>query len=800
MSTNQKVRGEHLRESRRTHKEVHFCHSRAGGDPEAGFPIKTFGNDGLRKTVSYLFLAVCLLNVGWSWPFHKKEAPKQETEKQEQSLPAVSAALVDPKTEMKAPSRPVAADVTVLASRLPSFRKKLSDVPFNVTFKDTASLDTIKPNTLQDAVRDAEGVVLYDSTGNGFDKTFALRGFTDPSTIIFLVDGVRVNEVDGNTINFPLIRMRDTESVQIDRGSASSVYGSNAFGGVVHVTTGQPSEKPVSLFGGLEWTSFHGLRFNQGISGTLKDKVTPLGGKLGYYFNGERDSEHGFRANGEFRLTSFDIKTAYELPNEQGKISFGLKHIEDAVSMPGEMTFQQYQDDPRRCNKPLDGRKFKNTIVQLEAEKKFWDDRILASILASERWNDISFVNTTGTFVTYGYNPYTSLLNTKNQERDLTWQTRYQDTWDWLGNESMIGMEYRAGRNWSIQRDAPNGTVPASPVTRTDRTAQADNVALFWGETLKLFDRVIPYVSMRHDYNWFHSDTALNRAAGQTNRWHKSTVSTGVTVKPVKSVDLFTNYSQGFRVPTITELAPYGGTALTPLNPELSNSYEVGSRVRAGKFAEAKASYFLIDVQDEIRYDSTAISAATPYGRNINVGKTRRYGIETRLDLTPVEEVKFYGGYTLTEAWVRQTDGAQSLKDGRTLGQVPENRFVVGMMVSPLLRLGENYKGFKVGLYGTITGRQHPTSYETATQATLNATGGAGHWIKPYSVWDLVLSYDWRGKQIYLKVNNVFDEKYYSRAINATSFGTAIYPAGTYTWVDPGASREFVIGAKWEFL
>jgi outer membrane receptor protein involved in Fe transport len=746
-----------------------------------------------------------LLNIAWSWPFHKKSTEQgvtstaKEKDSTEEKVKNAVRRTPSAESEVKSPPREPVADVTVVASRIPSFRKKLTDVPFNVTYKDKAALDTIKPDTFQDAVRDAEGVVLYDSTGNGFDSTFALRGFTDPSTVIFLVDGVRVNEVDGNTMNFPLIRMRDTESVQIDRGSASSVYGSNAFGGVVHITTGQPSEKPVSLFGGLEWTSFHGLRFNQGISGTLKDKVTPVGGKLSYYFNGERDTEHGFRPNSEFRLTSFDIKTAYELPDDQGKISFGLKHIEDAISMPGEMTFQQYQNDDRRCNKPLDGRKFKNTIVQLGVEKKFWDDRILASILASERWNDISFVNTTGTFVSYGYNPYTSLLNTKNQERDLTWQTRYQDTWDWLSNESMLGMEYRAGRNWSIQRDAPNGMVNASPVTRTDRTAQTDNVALFWNETLNFFDRVIPYVSMRHDYNWFHSATPLNVSGGQNNRWNKSTISTGVTVKPVKSVDLFANYSQGFRVPTIDQLAPYGGTALTPLSPELSNSYEVGTRVRAGKSAELKTSYFLIDVEDEIRYDSTAISVATPWGRNINVAKTRRYGIETRLDLTPIKEIKLYGGYTLTEAWVRETDGAQSLKDGRTLGQVPENRFVVGTTISPLLTWGENYKGLKIGLYGTITGRQHPSGYETASPALLNATSGAGHWIKPYSVWDFLLSYDWHGKEIYLKVNNVFNEKYYSRAINGTSFGTAIYPAGNYTWVDPGASREFVIGCKWEF-
>ncbi len=760
---------------------------------------KNIRGEHLRK-ISCLVLAVCLLNIGWSWPFSKRQTPDHgpQTTEEGQNLPGVET-KADQKDEVKAQARPVAADVTVLSSRLPSFQKKISDVPFNVTFKNAASLDTIKPNTLQDAVKDAEGVILYDSTGNGFDTTLGMRGFTDSSTIIYLVDGVRVNEVDGHTVNFPLIRMRDIQTVQMDRGSASSVYGSNAFAGVIHITTGQASPKPVGLFGGLEWTSFHGLRFNQGVSGTLKDRWTPVEGKLSYYFNGERDTEHGFRPNGEFRITSFDIKTAYKLPEEEGSISFGLKHMEDAASLPGEMTFQQYQNDDRRTNKPLDGRKFKNTIAQLGADKKFWDDRILASILASERWNDISFVNTTGTFVANGYNPYTSKLNTKNQERDLTWQVRYQDEWNWLWNESMLGMEYRNGRNWSIQRDAPNGSVPLNSPTRTDRTAQADNAGLFWSETLKFWDRVIPYFSMRHDFNWLRTQNGLNGTRDLSNRWNKSTLSTGLTVKPVKSVDLFTNYSQGFRVPTIDQLAPYGGTALTPLNPELSNSYEVGSRVRVKKFAELKTSFFLIDIKDEIRFDGTAIAPATPFGRNINIGKTRRYGVESRIDLTPIEEIKLSGGYTLTEAWVRETDGAQSLKDGRTLGQVPEKRITVGGTVTPFKRWGTPYEGLKVGLDGTFTGRQHPTSYETASQATLNATRGAGHWIKPYSVWDLLLSYDWKGKEIYLKVNNVFDEKYYSRAINATSFGTVIYPAGTYTFVNPGAPREFVVGCQWEF-
>ena len=47
--------------------------------------------------------------------------------------------------------------------------------------------------------------------------------------------------------------------------------------------------------------------------------------------------------------------------------------------------------------------------------------------------------------------------------------------------------------------------------------------------------------------------------------------------------------------------------------------------------------------------------------------------------------------------------------------------------------------------------------------------------------------------------NNIFDNKYYSRAVNATSFGSGLLPAGTFNFVNLGAPREFIFGARFEF-
>ncbi|HNV85845.1 MAG TPA: TonB-dependent receptor [Candidatus Omnitrophota bacterium] len=690
-------------------------------------------------------------------------------------------------------------EITVIASRLSSFDPLLEDVPANVTYKSKEELGHEAYRTFQDAVEDTEGAILFDAVGNGLDKTFSLRGFPESRAVVFLVDGIRVNEVDGKAVTYPLLPMNDVESIQVDRGSSSPVYGSDAFAGVVHLTTRRPSEKPLSLFGGMEWSSFHGLRFNQGLSGSIQDRWTGLGGRFTYYFNGGRDVNDGFRENGEWRITNFDIKAGYELPDDGGGFRVGVKHTEDAISNPGELTLEQFHQNSRQSLKTLDGRKFKNTIVQMDANKKFWDNRINASILNYWRVNRSHFYTTSATFTdwTYGFDPNTSLVTDKSRATDLIGQIDYRDAWTtWLVNQTSLGFEYTDASNEALRQYAFQGNVQEDLPRQTERSAWPVSTALFWRETMELYERVIAYFGMRHDFSWLNTEDYLTPADNLSRRWHQSSASTGLTLKVHRCVDIFGNYSQGFRVPDISEIAPFAGTVSQNLNPVKSDSYEVGTRLRYKDQAQFKMSYFLIDMKDEIVFDNTMITAATPFGGNSNLGKSRRTGVEFRLDAKPVKEVKVYGSYTWMKAYVRETDADGVPYDGRALGQVPENRFTMGASAVPFQRFGFPLDGFRISMDGTFTGRQHPQSYESTDEANLDATG---YWIKPYIVWNMMLSYEWRKKIFYFKVNNLFDESYYSRAIAAQSWGTSIAPAGRYLFVNPGAPREFVLGMKWEF-
>ena len=686
--------------------------------------------------------------------------------------------------------------VTVIASRLPSFRTQLTDIPANVTFKSKEDLEQSNPHTFQDAVRDVEGGIFYDQVGNGVDETFLLRGFSKTSAVIVLVDGVRVNELDSDPVNFPLLAAYDIESIQIDRGSASPVYGSGAFGGIVHVTTGRPSKKPISLFGGMEISSFKGIKFNQGTSGTLPDCLTPIDGKVTYYFNMGRDLSEGFRDNGDWRITSLDTKVGYELPNEDGGVHFGLKYVKDALANPGALTASEFHINPEQTANPLAGRDFRNTILQLGGDKKFWDQRLSLSVLSSLRINQIHFYTTSRTFPQGVFNPDTDLVTTRSKTESLVWEFGYQDRWKSLENQSQVGMELMHGTEYDLQQQTDQGIVVQSRPLETERNAKPIGSALFWRETLKLYDRIVAHVGMRHDFDWLKTRDFLTPTSNLSRRWNHSSLSTGLTLKPVQFIDIFGNYSQGFRVPTISDIAPFASGIANDLSPEQTDSYETGTRLWYKNLAQAKASFFLIDLKNEIVFDSTAVSAAAPFGQNINIGRSRRDGIETRLDLTPFRELSAYGSYTWMKAWVRETAGSGVPFVGKDIGLIPRHRFTIGASVKPLARLGVPFNGLQIGLDGVYTGRQFVQSHESESQALINA---AGETIDGYVVWDMSVVFEWRKKKIYFRINNLFDKGYYSRAVAATNFGSAITPPGTHLFVNPGAPREYVLGATWEF-
>lgn len=113
------------------------------------------------------------------------------------------------------------------------------------SFKTNANVNIISKEqierqhyeNLQDALRDVPGVQILDYGRSGYEMSSALR-INGSESVVVLVDGVRVNQA--NVATFPATvfsALDNVEKIEVLKGTASTLYGSDAKGGVINIIT-----------------------------------------------------------------------------------------------------------------------------------------------------------------------------------------------------------------------------------------------------------------------------------------------------------------------------------------------------------------------------------------------------------------------------------------------------------------------------------------------------------------------------------------------------------------------------------
>jgi vitamin B12 transporter len=87
-----------------------------------------------------------------------------------------------------------------------------------------------------DALRSLPGVAVSRSGGTGNLTQVRIRGAEAPHTLV-LIDGIEANITADGEFDFSNLSADDLERIEIIRGPLSSLYGSNALGGVVNIVT-----------------------------------------------------------------------------------------------------------------------------------------------------------------------------------------------------------------------------------------------------------------------------------------------------------------------------------------------------------------------------------------------------------------------------------------------------------------------------------------------------------------------------------------------------------------------------------
>lgn len=119
----------------------------------------------------------------------------------------------------------------------------LIDAPVKVEVISNKYLEQQQYQDLSEGIADIPGVTTLSSDRRAGSKSAVIQGFGENSVLV-MIDGVPVGQ--NSSFGFDLSQMAtsNVEKVEVIKGAASSLYGSQAMGGVINIVTKKMSKKP----------------------------------------------------------------------------------------------------------------------------------------------------------------------------------------------------------------------------------------------------------------------------------------------------------------------------------------------------------------------------------------------------------------------------------------------------------------------------------------------------------------------------------------------------------------------------
>lgn len=655
---------------------------------------------------------------------------------------AVSAVLAATPAAAKSPGlyfRPRDWNKEILgAQRLPDVKLDESRTPGQITVITASDIRNSGARTLQEVLSNMSGVNQFDEIGNGFQGTLDLRGFNAspvPATAV-IVDGVRVNEVNFSQVNYQLIPLENIEKIEIHPGP-STLYGKNALAGIIHITTKRGGPDKVTAETGASYGSFN-----------RKKGWTSVGGAVNgfdYYISGTKESENGYRAYSNANIGTVKAKLGYK-QGERTDITVSYTRVDDRLQQSGSLTGPEIAQDPKQAISNVDYIS-RMDFFNYNQRQAFGGGFSMALNVHLRKRREHSPLNRGRTSVS----EFLVDMESKGVTAQLSQESEVFDR----RNVTSFGAE--TTRNQADSRSS--GSFGAFPFANANMTID-DSVGFFFQNILDVIpETLVLTTGLRYDESKVKFDNKLKPAKSGEQFFNRTSPRIGLNYNHSDSFRTYAIYSEAFRTPTISEISSLGPFGNSILKPVKAKNYEIGAQTQLGKVVELRMSLFRTDLIDEIFpvFDPTA-----GFGKNINVDKTRRTGIEWGLKAGN----GILDGY-LNHAYTKstfQTDltldkapwpATQEVKKGDLMPMVPEHRVAVGINIRPK-------KGWTVSLDETCVGPQRIIGDESNTEPRLPG----------YCLTNLGTSYERADWRVFFKGFNMLDKSYHTRGILATNPAT----------------------------
>ncbi len=623
--------------------------------------------------------------------------------------------------------------IVVSASRMAQHDYKIAS---NVSVIDAGSIQEFTARTVSDVLTQQVGVSVYNS-GSPKTTNVDIRGFGDTAgrNVLVLVNDRKVNSIDISGPDLLQIAVGAIERVEVIRGAGSVLYGDNAVGGVVNIIT-KEGQGDFAGKTGVTLGSYDSVAGDVEVSGEWKG--------FNYYHYSRFSDFGGYRSNSDVLSKDFLTRVGYRL-SDKFKLSLNTSWHEDDYGLPGGLNDTELKDLGRRGSADEEGfASTKDRFVQLTLDVSPWPEDI--------EWGrfvlDGSFRNrdTYAMFSAYDF-------GTKREIDTAGLLGKYIFEQNIFGRDVnlVIGVDY-----YDVDNDIWGSGSNSDDMTITKR--ELGFYLFVEAETLEDLYLNAGTRRQRADYIFDQRSGVANYDKERAEEWVHML---GSRYDYAPRSNLFFNVQQTFRFLATDEWYSTWTGLDTDLKQQTGIQYECGVKHDLAGTTLVSVTPYWLSLRDEIFFDPTAGGG---WGANNNYGKTRRIGVEIgqETDLLKFVDLDVFSKLKLSTTYTYQEPefiGGNS--DNKRIPLASEHQAGVGLQ----LEMGGQY-------LASLTGRYVGSRY--AINDTLNETPR----LKPYMVFDLKLAYDPDLFEVFVEINNIFNEKYFSCATkSASSFVKDYFPA-----------------------
>jgi vitamin B12 transporter len=565
------------------------------------------------------------------------------------SAPPTQPIVLPPITVMSATTIPTPAD----------------QVASSVTVITAADLERDQRRTVPDALNAVPGINVVQTGGAGGQTSIFMRG-TNPNHVKVFIDGIDASDPSSPAGNFDFAHLLsgDIERIEVLRGPQSGLYGSDAIGGVISITT-KKGEGPPKVKASLEGGSFGTFNQTASLSGSqanfnyafnvqhLRSTSTPVT-PLNLLPRGQP------RNNDTYNNWTYSTKLGADL-SDNVTVNLVGRYTDAKLGFTGDNVSLFPIDLPE----PLQSTQVNhNLFTRGEVVWSLFDGKFknFFGLNYSNQWNynvnpNTDFAaNSFGTFVSPLVGPPTTNLGVR---------TKY----DWRGEVRIVpGQTVVVGLERQVDslRTDTTGTTDFVSFTQTTTTANTGNKAGYIELQSEFSKRLFLVSNIRYD-----DDDSF----GPHTTWRLAPV----FIVPGTETKLKATYGTGFKAPTLNQLYVNNPalffTANPNLQPELSKGYDFGfeQSLLQDRF-NFGATYFHNSITNLIAFSPVFTGPSI-----VNIGLATTYGFESFASVAVTERLKVRGDYTATFT--------RDEKTGLGLLRRPGNKESLSAIWTPIDRL-----------------------------------------------------------------------------------------------------------------